>query len=173
MKKGMFLLVGIVFAIMGMAQQNWSTIALTEKVTISMPGTPKVEDRGGRKTNVSKLADSSSFLCLAIDFSAMGLSEEVLASMAPTEEFKEQFKTGLLQSTPNANIISDKIITVLEKYTAYDFEIETEEKGKKTKRFSRVVFYKSFAITINYSAGLNGPNVADKDKYFNSLKIEG
>jgi hypothetical protein len=173
MKKIYTLIAAVLFTAITFAQDAWKTIGLMDKVSVSMPSTVKEEERGGRKAQSAKLADSSSFVASAIDFAGFGLTEDVIASMSGSDEFRDQIKGGMLGSMPGANVLSEKTITYQEKYTCYEFEIETEEKGKKVKRFARLVFYKSFGISINYSAGMNGVNAADKDKFFNSLKIEG
>ena len=151
--------------------QTWSTVKVADSVTVQMPGTPVVTDRGGQKGSELKLADSTAFSYMLIDFSQFGLDEDMLQGMVDSDQFTEQYRTGI--TSQGGEIVSEKTGKVKDTYTWYEYEIKTAKDGKETFSTIRTVFYKAWGIALVYRGGLKGKDAAVMNKYFDSIKIGG
>ena len=58
-----------------------------------------------------------------------------------------------------------------DKHMYYQFDLEIKKNGKTFLNTTRMVFYKNYAFTLTYQAGLSGEKKEIKDQYFNSLVI--
>lgn len=148
---------------------EWKKVAVLDKVTVEMPVEPIDVNTNGAPQKVKKCtaADSTEMATILLDFTAFGMSEDQIEGLKETEEFKEQLKMGLTQS--GGEILSESEGRYKDKYFYYQFDIKSKADGKTST--NRMLFYKSFAITLGYKAGKNGENKELRDKYFNSLAI--
>ncbi|MFY7900544.1 MAG: hypothetical protein ACOVNY_10205 [Chitinophagaceae bacterium] len=170
MKKITILFIAVFFAALSFAQDAWKTIQVMEKVTAQMPVTPTTENRGGQNMQVCKSADSSVLMLMSIDFTPFGLDENMLATLVPTQEFKDQFKGGMVGKMANSTILDESYSMLQDKYHVYNYTIEMAKDGKKIKMYLMTIFYKSYSVALYYTEG-DKANKAEKDKFFSSVKI--
>ncbi|BFG69175.1 hypothetical protein KACHI17_00560 [Sediminibacterium sp. KACHI17] len=154
-----------------MIAEDWKKVNVTDKVTVEMPVEPVEINTNGAPQKVKKCtaADSTEMATILIDFTAFGMTEEQIEGLKDTEEFKEQLKMGMTQG--GGQILSESEGKYKDKYLYYQFEIKSEKDGKPSVSTNRMIFYKTYAITLGYKAGKNGENKELRDKYFNSLTI--
>jgi len=170
MKKITTLLIAVFFTALSFAQDAWKTVQVMDKVTVQMPQTPLKENRAGQNMQVCKSADSSVLMVMSIDFTPFGLDENMLSSMVPTQEFKDQFKGGMVGKMPNSTILDESFSMLQDKYHVYNYTIEMSKDAKKIKMYLMTVFYKSYSVAFYYTEGEKA-NKAEKDKFFSSVKI--
>lgn len=148
--------------------QTWVANKIMDSVTVKMPGTAVETAKGGQVGHELVLADSTKFSFLTINFEDFGLNEDALAQMLDTDEFAEQYKSGI---SSQGEILSEKKGKLNDKYTWFEYELKVEEHGKPVTAFIRTTFYKAIGIATVYTPGLKGADAATKDKYFDSLSI--
>ena len=160
----------LVFSLISVAAsaQTWVTNKIMDSVAVKMPGTAVQTEKGGQVGHELVLSDSTKFSYLTIDFEAFGLNEDALAQMLDTDEFSEQYKSGIASQ---GEVISEKKGKLNDKYTWFEYELKVEENGKPVTAFIRTTFYKAVGVATVYTPGLKGPDAATKDKYFDSLTI--
>lgn len=149
---------------------DWKTITLIDKVTVSLPGTATEDKSKGIPMQKVVLADSTEIDVFAIDYSTFGLNEQMLQQMAGTDAFKQQMETGISMQ-PGVKLVKNEGGKYNDKYSSYDMILDVDKDGYKGTLNQRTVFYKQFGITMIYKPGKKGEDVALKDKLFNSLKI--
>jgi hypothetical protein len=147
---------------------DWNTVKINETIEVSMPGQPIDEIKNGTTFKKLTMGDSTKFNSGAIDLTKLGLTEEQVKEIAPSQEFKDQFKQGL----------SSQGITVLkEEYgeykgnTYYELLVERTLNNKKSLSVMRAIFYKQYMIQLSYIPGLKGEDIEIKNKIFTSLKL--
>jgi hypothetical protein len=150
--------------------EEWQTITLMEKVTVSLPGKATEDKSKGMPMQKVVLEDKSEFNAFAMDYAQFGLSEEMLTAMAGTDQFKEQMEAGVSMQ-PGIKLISNTAGKYNDKYASYDMVLDLDKDGYKGKVNQRTVFYKSYGITVMYKPGEKGPDNAMMEKVFNSIKI--
>jgi len=149
---------------------EWKSINLMEKVTVSLPGTPLSDNTKGIPLQKVVLADSSEAIASIVDFSTFGLTEEMLQQLAGTDQFKQMMESQVANQT-GVKIIKNEMGKFNDKYTMYDLVIESSNEALKGLLYQRTVFYKKYGINMMYKVGKKGLDEAVKDKLFNSLKI--
>lgn len=149
---------------------DWKTITLTDKVTVSLPGAATEDNSKGIPMKRVVLADSTEINAFALDYSTFGLNEQMLQQMAGTDAFKQQIETGVSMQ-PGLKLIKNEGGKYNDKYTSYDMTLEVDKDGYKGTINQRTVFYKQYGITLMYKPGQKGEDTALRDKVFNSLKI--
>lgn len=150
---------------------EWKKIKLSDKVEVSMLGEAKEESNAQMKGYKSTLADESAFSGIIVDFGAFGLSEDMMPMMLGNDQFKEQLKSGMTAQA-GLTILSESEGKYKDKYTYWQYEVESNKDGKKTPGVMRVVFYKASAIALNYMSGKTGVNAESKEKFLTSLEIK-
>jgi len=149
---------------------DWKTIVLMDKVTVSLPGVATDDKSKGIPMKKVVLADSTEINAFALDYSTFGLNEQMLQQMAGTDAFKQQMETGISMQ-PGVKLIKNESGKYHDKYTSYDMTLDVNKDEFKGTITQRTVFYKQFGITMIYKPGLKGTDAALRDKLFNSLKI--
>ncbi|RYY53853.1 MAG: hypothetical protein EOO09_16475 [Chitinophagaceae bacterium] len=156
------------FMSVAVSAQEWTVNKIMDSVTVLMPGTAKQTEKNGQVGHELRLNDSTKYSFLYINFEDFGLNEEALGQMVDTDEFAEQYKMGISQQ---GEIVSEKKGKLDDKYTYFEYEMKIDENGVKKTGFIRTTFYKAYGIATVYSPGQKGTDAANRDKYFNSLKI--
>ena len=147
--------------------QNWTATKIIDSVTVLMPGTPTSSVKQGQEGHQLVMNDSTKLTFLTINFEDFGLTEDALAAMLDTDEFSEQYKSGIASQ---GEVVSEKKGKLNDKYTWYEYEMKTtDDKGKSVTTYIRTTFYKAYGIATVYTPGLKGLDAAIKDKYFGSL----
>lgn len=149
---------------------DWKTITLIDKVTVSLPAIATEDKSKGIPMKKVVLPDSTEMNAFALDYSAFGLNEQMLQQMAGTDAFKQQIETGVSMQ-PGLKLIKNETGKYNDKYTSYDMTLQVDKDGYKGTINQRTVFYKQYGITLVYKPGQKGEDAALKDKLFNSLKI--
>jgi len=149
---------------------EWKTITLTDKVTVSLPGTATEDNSKGIPMQKVILADSTEIDAFALDYSKFGLNEQMLQQMAGTDAFKQQMETGISMQQ-GMKLVKNESGKYNNKYSSYDMTLNVDKDGYKGNINQRTVFYKSYGITMIYKPGKKGEDAALRDKLFNSLKI--
>ena len=149
---------------------DWKTITLIDKVTVSVPGTPAEDKSKGITIQKVVLADSTEIDAFALDYSTFGLNEQMLQQMAGTDAFKQQIETGVSMQ-PGMKLIKNEAGKFNDKYTSYQMTLQVDQDGYKGTINQLTVFYKQYGITMIYKPGQKGEDTALRDKLFNSLKI--
>jgi len=162
-----FLILLMSFTIAG---EEWTSVTLMDKVTVSMPGKAKEDNSKGVPMQQVILEDSTMVLAGAIDYSMFGMDAEMLSKMAGTDEFKQQMEMGVSMQ-PGMKLIKNEAGKYNDKYFSYDMTVDMDKDGVKGIVSTRTVFYKQYGITITYIPGKKGENAEMKNKIFNSLKI--
>ncbi len=151
--------------------EDWKKVNVMDKVTVEMPLEPEEVNTNGGPQKVKRCfaSDSTEITSVLLDFTTFGMTEEAIEGMKDTEEFKEQLKMGMTQG--GGEILGESEGKHKDKYFYYQFDIKAEKDGSSSVSTNRLVFYKSYLITLRYKAGKNGENKELRDKYFNSLTI--
>lgn len=150
---------------------EWKKVSLSEKVEVSMQGEAKQDGNAQMKGYTSTLTDGTTFNGTIIDFAAFGLSEDMMPMMLSNDQFKSQLKAGMA-AQGGINILSESEGKYKDKYTYWQYEVESNKDGKKASGVMRIVFYKASAIALNYMCGNAGVNAETKDKFLSSLEIK-
>jgi hypothetical protein len=169
MKKLLAPLVIAIFSFTTIADE-WKTVTLLEKVTVSLPGTPKQDNSKGIPMQSIVMSDSAEVSAFSIDFSSFGMTEEMLQQMAGTDQFKQMME-GQAAAQAGVKILKNELGKYDNKYTSYDLVIESNNDAFKGTIYERTVFYKKYGINMIYKVGKNGVDTTLKNKVFNSLKI--
>jgi hypothetical protein len=149
---------------------DWKTITLIDKVTVSLPGTPTEDKSKGIPMQSVVLADSTEVNAFALDYSTFGLNEQTLQQMAGTDAFKQQMETAISMQ-PGIKLVKNESGKYNGKYASYDMTLNADKDGYKGTVNQRTVFYKQYGITLIYKPGKKGEDAALRSKLFNSLKI--
>jgi hypothetical protein len=171
MKKTYLLVLSILFVTIGFSQTNWTRTKIDDLVSVEMPIVPEKKEAQGMIVFAGKSADSTAYSVNVIDFSSFGMDSAMLQSMVTQDMFMEQFKGGMTQQMPGAEIKEAKM-TTLGAYTAYDIIIEFEKEGKKitTHSFNLFVGAKDYSFVIAAAAGVNLS--ALKEKFIKSIQVK-
>ena len=78
--------------------EDWKTFDVVSKVKLSMPTDPVPVDAKGGPQEIKKciMADSTELALILLDFTKLGMTEEMLEGLKDTEDFKEQIKSGFV-----------------------------------------------------------------------------
>lgn len=164
-------LVAVATSAFTIVADEWKKITVMDKVTVEMPGDPEdIDTKGGpQKIKNYSFPDSTELATILIDFTSLGVTEEMLEGLKETEEFKEQLKVGMAQG--GVEVVAESEGMLNDKFFYYQFDLSTTKDEKKEISTNRMIFYKSYAITLGYKPGKNGENKELREKYFNSLVI--
>lgn len=154
-----------VFVITANAQEAWVKQKLDDKMAVKFPKAPESLNDGAIFR--FKDADSTSFTATQMDFSAMGLDSATLTSMAPTEEFAEQFKGGFTAQIPGLEV-SKMDIGTWKNHTCYDIEGSVED--KKLKMTFKCIFIGSKMYTF-VTAQQEKSDLKNKATFFESIEL--
>ena len=149
---------------------EWKTITLIDKVTVSLPGTATEDKSKGIPMQKVVLADSTEIDAFALDYSTFGLTEQTLQQMAGTDAFKQQMETGISMQ-PGVKLVKNEGGKYADKYASYKMTLDLDKDGYKGTVNQQTVFYKQYGITMIYKPGKKGEDAAVRDRLFNSLKI--
>lgn len=149
---------------------DWKTVTLIDKVTVSLPGNATEDKSKGIPMQKAVMADSTEIDAFAMDYSTFGLNEQMLQQMAGTDAFKQQIETGISMQ-PGMKLVKNESGKFNEKYTSYNTTLSVDKDGYKGTVNQQTVFYKQYGITIIYKPGQKGTDAALRDKLFSSLKI--
>lgn len=151
--------------------EDWKTFEVLPKVKLSMPSDPvPVDAQGGpQETKKCVMADSTEMALILLDFTKLGVTEEMLEGLKDTEEFKEQVKSGFVAS--GGVITAESEGKYADKHLYYQFSLEVPKDNKKVMNITRIVFYKQYAIMLSYLPGKQGNDKTLMDKFYNSLTI--
>ena len=169
MKKMLIAAVVALFSFTTIAD-NWKTVTLIDKVTVSLPGTATGDKSKGIPMQKVVLADSTEINALALDYTTFGLTEQTLTQMAGTDMFKQQMETGISMQ-PGVKLVKNESGKYADKYASYKMTLDVDKDGYKGTVNQQTVFYKQYGITLIYKPGKKGEDAALRDKLFNSLKI--
>jgi hypothetical protein len=147
------------------AQATWITYKIDSKLSIKMPSEPT------KQTDYSvyaRDADTTIYVVATIDmYKAEKLDSAQIATQAPTQEFADNFRTGMLSQMKGATLDPVKI-SKWKGYTCYT--IDGEYGGNKLKLYSFMVL----AGVNVYSLMVIMPDSHSpkkKDDFFNSLTL--
>lgn len=149
---------------------DWKTITLIDKVTVSLPGVATEDKSKGIPMQKVVLADSTEINAFALDYSTFGLNEQMLQQMAGTDAFKQQMETGVTMQ-PGIKLVKNEGGKYAGKYASYKMTLDVDKDGYKGTVNQQTVFYKQYGITLIYKPGKKGEDASMRDKLFNSLKI--
>lgn len=147
---------------------EWKSVKINESIEVSMPGVPVDEVKNGFTFKKLVLADSTKFTSGAIDLTRMGVTEAQIQQLAPSEQYKAQFKQGLEMS--GKKIVAEEYTQYNGNY-CYQYVLEKEENGKKVTTDMRCIFFKNFLIQLSYTHGSKGRDAESLNRFFNSLKL--
>ncbi len=170
MKKTLLLFVLGFSFFSGMAQNQWKRTSIDEIVSVEIPGEPEKKDEQNVLSYSFRSKDSAAYAVNVIDFSKFGMDSATLQAMVTQEMFLEQFKAGMTQQLPGAEIKEAKIITV-GNYTAYDIVIEADKNGKKILTYSLNIFVGSKDYSFVYASSETS-TPESKERFFKSIEIK-
>ncbi len=149
---------------------DWKTVTLIDKVTVSLPSTAAEDNSKGLPMQKAVLSDSTEIDAFALDYTKFGMTEEMLQKMAGTDEFKQQMETGISMQ-PGVKLIKNEAGKYAGKYPSYNMILDVDKDGMKGTVNQQTVFYKQYGITMIYRPGTKGADTTLRDKLFHSLKI--
>lgn len=167
--KSIVLILSLTLISAAASAQTWATTKIKDSVTVQMPGTPVEQTRSGQVGSSVKLADSTEYSFTVINFEDFGLTEETLGQFLETDEFAEQYKTGI--TSQGGEVVSEKNGKVQDKYPYFEYELKTDKDGKSVTSHMRSVFYKAYGIILVYRPGQKGEDAVQMNKYFDSIRI--
>lgn len=166
MKKITLFLAAMIF-IAGFARAqtaNWVNYKIDEKLSCKLPQQPtSLEEH----SVYIKDKDTTVYVVAIVDFAKIAptLDSAQLATMAPTPEFANQFKTGMLGQMPGSTL-SDVAIGKWKGYTSYSMD------GGNTTNKQRLYAFMVLIGTKMYSLMVITPdthNADAKNNFFASL----
>ncbi|WP_295671558.1 hypothetical protein [uncultured Mucilaginibacter sp.] len=166
MKKIVLLFVAAILMInLAHGQSAWVNYKIDNKLSVKMPAEPKPIDE---HTKMAMDKDSSYFLIAVVDFiKVAGIDSAQVAAYAPTQEFANGIKTGMLKELPGLSL-GDVKIDKWNGYYCYHIEGGTTEKKIKFFTFDVIIDSKMYGLTV---LSRDDKSLQGKDDYFNSLVI--
>jgi hypothetical protein len=171
MKKTYLLVSALLLVSIAFGQANWTRTKIDDQVSVELPVVPQKQEVQGMTVFAGKTKDSTAYSINIIDFSSFGMDSAMLQSMVGQEMFLEQFKAGMTQQMPGAEI-KDAKMTTIGAYTAYDIIIELTKEGKKLITHSYNVFIGSKDYSFVIVAGADVDLSAEKEKLIKSIQIK-
>jgi hypothetical protein len=166
MKKVFTLLVAAtVFVLTANAQDAWVKQKVDVKISVKFPKAPESMNDG--MVLRFKDADSTAYTATNVDLAPMGLDSAMLASMAPSEEFAEQFKGSFTAQIPGLEV-TKMDITTWKDFNCYDIEGDVAE--KKLKMTFKCIFIGSKMYTFVVAQDDKG-NAKNKETFFSSIEL--
>ncbi len=146
---------------------------LSDKVKITFPGTPKLQDGENGAIVYTYAKDSSiAYMAVSIDLSALGLSAEMVA--AAGDALWAQMKGPMMAKMPGAILTKDQITTFKGQSALY-MELDGSKsdapslKGKRTFGYS--FFVGAILTNITYYTTSQTATIEDAKAYFDSVVI--
>lgn len=169
MRRSLFLVAFLAVSLCSFSQNDWVKLSLNDKISFQVPDSLMKLDMEQVEI-FTTLFDSASYTVTIIDFVNFGLDSAMIQSMADTDEFEEQFKTGFMGELEGSEMVSSTR-GKLQGNTTYLFEVNflSEESGEKEKMHVYSVFVSSKVYSFTYSA--TNPVVANREKFFQSVKV--
>lgn len=154
----------LVFSTTVNAQTNWVSTKVGNKVSVKFPKAPESVQEGIYQLTDN---DSSKYTATFVDLEAMGLDSATLSGLVETEEFADQFKTGLVSQVPGLEINKSEI-TKWNGLVAYVYEGVNAEKKQKATFKTIFMGAKMFTFICIYPEAAGSGN---KDLFINSLEL--
>ncbi len=152
---------------------EWQTLTLMEKVTIKMPGKPVDDESKGFPMKKVVLEDGSEVNAFALDYTNFGLTEDSLKQIAGTDAFGKLLEEEITTTQQGVKVISNDPEKYNGKYASYDMVLDVAKEDYKGIVYQRIVFYKTFGVTLIYKPGRKDKEDKElKKEFFNSLTIE-
>jgi hypothetical protein len=156
------------FSTQSFAQTGWVKQSLDTKVSVKFPKAPEVQEAGPTKIYKLLAEDSTAYTANAVDFEPLGLDSATLATMAPTEEFADQFKNSFTTQLPGLKI-TQLDIAKWKDFNCYNIEGEVAE--KKIKVYIKCVFIGSKLYSL-FCAVSAKSDIKNKDTFINSIELQ-
>jgi hypothetical protein len=148
MKKITLLLAAVMF-IAGFARAqtaSWINYKIDEKLSCKMPEQPtQVEEH----SVYAKGKDTTVYVVAVVDFAklATGIDSAQLATMAPTPEFANQFKNGMLGQMPGSTM-GDVTIGKWKGHTSYAMDGANAANKQKLYAFMVLIGTKMYSLMV-------------------------
>ena len=146
---------------------------ISDKVTISFPGKPTLNNGENGAVVYTLIKDSSTaYMAVSVDLGALGLSADMIASAG--DAVWEQMKGPMMSKLPNAVLVKDQVTTFKGKSALY-MEIDGAKsaepllKGKKTFGYS--FFVGAILTNLTYYSASPTATVEDAKAFFDSVVI--
>lgn len=146
------------------------TLSLMDKVTIGLPGTAEDDVSYGLPMKKVVMKDKTTFFVSNIDFTKLGMTEDMLQLMLGTDQFKEQME-GFVGMQKGVKLVKNEAGKYKDKYMCYDIVLDIDQEEYKGIAYQKMVFYKNYCFSMIYIPGKDGNNDELKNQVFNSLKI--
>lgn len=171
MRKILLSLAFLAMSILSYSQAPWIKLTFDERVSFQVPDSLMKVDMEQVEIYTLVSEDSASYTVTIIDFVNFGLDSTMIQSMADTDAFEEQFKTGFMGQMEGSEMVSSSR-GKLQNFTTYLFDLnyKSEGTGEMEKMYVYSVFVGSKVYSFTYSA-LN-PSNTTKDKFFQSVKVD-
>ncbi len=169
MRRALFMVAFLAVSLFSFSQKPWVKLTLDNKISFQVPDSLMKLDMEQVEI-FTTLFDSASYTVTIIDFKNFGLDSAMIQSMADTDEFEEQFKTGFMGELEGSEMISSTR-GKLQGNTTYLFEVDflSEQTGEKEKMHVFSVFLASKVYSFTYSSG--HPSAPIREKFFQSVKV--
>ena len=166
MKKALlFLITSLLAAQVASAQTGWIDYKIGDKLSVKLPEQPTRLNENGVYVRGS---DSTVYIVATVDFfKAEGLDSAKIAAQAPTAEFANTLKTGMLGQMQGTTL-GDVKIGKWKGYTSYT--IEGGNATNQLKFYTFMVFIGTNVYSLMAWVPENHDN-KEKDDYFNSLVL--
>lgn len=125
------------------AQEGWFKQKISEKVTVNFPAEPKKIN----EMNYGINKDGVIYLVTFVDvLKATGMKKEDFDIGLPTQQFADDFSTGLIGTMTGYTFGKTKV-NIVKEHTAYQMSGRNEE--KKTNVYLNIVFVDGIAYSIS------------------------
>jgi len=148
------------------AQSNWVNYKIDDKLSVKFPHQPAVLEE---HSVYAKDGDSTLYMVASIDFAKIPqkLDSAQLAAVAPTMEFANEFKGGMLSQMPGSTL-GDVTIGKWNGYTSYTMDGGNAANKQKLYTFMVLIGTKIYSLMAimpeNYST-------SGKSSFFGSLTL--
>jgi len=150
----------------------WEQVKLDENASISFPSKPDKTIFEGKQVWIASVDSTAQCMAMITDLKKMGLDANTLAERLKRKETYQTIKGGMLRGSPGAIALSESITTFKGK-PAYILKLDLKgEKEDFNIAYILTVYVNVKMYTFTFMEKYQNPHEADKNKFWNSLKLE-
>ncbi len=146
---------------------------LSDKVKITFPGTPVLQDGDNGATVYSYKKDSSvAYMAIGVDLAPLGLTADMIT--AAGDAVWEQMKAPMMQKLPGAVLTKDQVTTFKGKSALY-MEIDGTKSGAPNlagkKTFGYSFFVGTLLVNVTYYSASPTAKMEDAKAFFDGVVV--
>ncbi|MBB2145306.1 hypothetical protein GM921_07420 [Pedobacter sp. LMG 31464] len=150
----------------------WELVKLDENVSISFPSKPEKTIFEGKHVWIATVDSTAQCMAMITDLKKLGADVNTLTEQLKRKETYQILKSGMLRGSPGAVVLSESITTFKGK-PAYRIKLDLKgEKEDYNIAHILTVYINAKMYTITFMETYQSSHEADKNKFWNSLKLE-